>query len=168
MPTTTETVRAINHAFRITNANLWTTRIRMAGLIQSTPGQPIPLPESEVALILISVLAGFSTARKPALATAYYNARPIDGGPSFGEALISFIREPHAVYSVTVANDRVLASITYRAADRSTQTLTFADGEIRAAPLNRASSISADTWVSLCAALNQPKPSRRHRRRNKS
>lgn len=169
MATTIQVVAAINSTFGIQNAELWATRLRMAGRIQSTQGVPAELPPHDIVKFILAVLIGFPAARKTELVETYGALRPEGGGDSFAETLERFLAAPEDVYAVAISHAETAAAMSFRAADRSTQTVTFrAAGVGRPPGLSRTSSIDADAWQRLVHLIRNPSPSRRPRRRRKS
>src|SRR5438445_727150 len=124
MPTTAQTAVAINRNFGIANAEHWASKLRGAGFIQSSQGAALDLPEKDVVKILLGVMIGFAATKNPDLINEYYGLASPEGD-IFGEAVERFLAAPHDLYEMAISNAIPAAAISYRAADRSTQTAIY-------------------------------------------
>ncbi len=162
MATARQVCRIIDETLRLPeNTSRWAAdRLRPAGLLPSTPGDPVDIDSGHAAHILLAVLVGTNGIR------AYLDMRPISGGMTFGEVLAGFVQHPINLLELTLDASAPAAVVTYRGEDNGVRTDTF----VGAAPhqrseVSREVRLSASAMIHLAAAIRNAPPVRAGRRR---
>ncbi|MBX4964479.1 hypothetical protein [Rhizobium binae] len=150
MATLRQACEALDDVLRLppSSARGHAQRLRVAGFVPATQGQPSQVACEHIAAIIIAIAVG-----SPLIAD-YFGLRSGKGGPTFGKVLADFIERPNDVLDVVIDTLAPGASVTFRATDHGVQTIAFYPSSPQPRPaFNREVRLGPDIFIRLHASL---------------
>ncbi|WP_394891001.1 hypothetical protein ACG873_06635 [Mesorhizobium sp. AaZ16] len=136
-------------------------RLRGVGHLASTQGRPTQATSNDVALILLSLMLGSPATSAADMVPAYAALRPIEGGPSLGDALAGYIDRPDDFFELSVNTISPGATLTFGGEDHGMRVATYATEDYQPRPaFDRVAIIGADTMTRLSSAISAAPPVR--------
>lgn len=162
MATARQTCQILDDVLRLPeNTSRWCAdRLRAAGLLPSTPGDPIDIDSGHIANILLAILVGTNGIR------GWRDMRAIAGSKPFIDVLAGFVERPNDLLELTLDASAPGAVVTYRGHDNGVRTDTFVGSSLQQRPaVSREVRLGPDVLINLAAAIRNAPPVRVGRRR---
>lgn len=162
MASARQVCRVVDETLRLPeNTARWAAdRLRLVGLLPSTPGDPADIDSRHIARILLAVLVGTNGIE------GWLEMRPISGGRTFGDVLTGFVEQPNSLLELTLDASAPAAVLTYRGADNGVRTDTFASSSPKPRPaFDREIRVGPEIFINLAAAIRNAPTVRVGRRR---